>query len=80
MFQLFGAMAEFERGLIAERTKAGLQAARGRGVRLGRRPGLSPAQVGHAKVLLASGESASVVARSLGVGRSTLYRSLGPQI
>ena len=79
VFHVFGAMAEFERALVGERTKAGLKAAKGRGVRLGRRPGLSPAQLAHARVLLANGESASVVARSFGVGRSTLYRSLAPQ-
>ncbi len=44
-----GALAEFERGLIVERTQAGIQAAKKRGVHLGRRPSLAPVQVDHAR-------------------------------
>ncbi|MBI1208244.1 MAG: helix-turn-helix domain-containing protein [Azospirillum sp.] len=76
LFHLMGALAEFERALIAERTSAGLKAARQRGVRLGRRKSLSAAQVAHARLLLDGGERASAVARSLNVSRSTLYRAL----
>lgn len=77
LFNLIAALAEFERTLIVERTKAGVAAARARGVRLGRRPSLTQTQVAHARTLIASGESASTIASSLGVGRSTLYRALG---
>jgi len=45
VFQIFGALAEFERNLIRERTRAGLDAARARGKKGGRRPKLSAAQV-----------------------------------
>lgn len=76
VFHMMGALAEFERALISERTKAGVQAAKARGVRLGRRPTLSAAQIQHARSLMASGESPSAIALTFKVGRSTLYRSL----
>ena len=77
VFHMMGALAEFERALISERTSAGVQAAKARGVRLGRRPTLNKAQVEHARALIAGGESPSAVARTFKVGRSTLYRALG---
>ena len=76
IFHVLGALAEFERSIIAERTRAGLAAARRRGVKVGRRLQLTPSQVGHARTLLDSGEGAASVARSLGVSRATLYRAL----
>ena len=76
VFHLMGALAEFERSLIVERTTAGLKAARARGVRVGRRKSLTAAQVAHARLLLDGGERAGAVARSLKVSRSTLYRAL----
>jgi len=75
-FHLMGALAEFERSLIVERTQAGLASARKRGVRIGRPPVLTSAQIKHARKLIESGERPSSVAISLGVDRSTLYRSL----
>lgn len=75
-FHLMGALAEFERSLIVERTQAGLKAARKRGVRVGRPPALTAAQIKHARKLIESGERPSAVAGSLGVDRSTLYRAL----
>lgn len=76
VFHMMGALAEFERSLIQERTRAGLQAAKSRGVTGGRPKSLSKAKIAHAKKLVAEGESPSDVAKSLGVGRSTLYRAL----
>ena len=75
-FQLLGSLAELERSIIRERTAAGLDAAKARGTRLGRRPKLSAAQVDHARRLIEGGESPSGVARSFGVARSTLYKAL----
>ncbi|USQ98437.1 recombinase family protein [Caulobacter sp. RL271] len=76
-FHVMAAMAEMERDLVLERTLAGLAAAKARG-RLGGRPTkLTAQQVSHAKLLLADPEvSGAEVARTLGVARSTLYRSL----
>jgi DNA invertase Pin-like site-specific DNA recombinase len=75
-FHLMGALAEFERSLIVERTQAGLQAARKRGARIGRPKALSGAQIKHARKLIDGGERPATVAQSLGVNRSTLYRAL----
>jgi DNA invertase Pin-like site-specific DNA recombinase len=76
VMHIMGALAEFERGLIVERTQAGIQAAEKRGVRLGRRPSLAAAQVDHARALIERGESPRAVARTMHVGKSTLYRAL----
>ena len=75
-FHMMGALAEFERALIIERTRAGMKAAKARGVEVGRKRALTPAQISHARQLVEQGESPSAVARSLKVGRSTLYRAL----
>jgi DNA invertase Pin-like site-specific DNA recombinase len=76
VLHIMGALAEFERSLIVERTQAGLQAAKRRGRKLGRPPKLTAAQIVHARALLDSGENGSTVARSFGVARSTLYEAL----
>lgn len=76
MFHVFAALIEFERDLLIERTQAGLEAARKRGVRIGRPPALTPVQTKHARTLINAGERPAAVARSLGVNRSTLYRAL----
>ncbi len=77
VLSVFGALAEFERALILERTQAGLAAARLRGARIGRPAAMSAGQVEQAKTLVGAGHRVGDVARSLGVGRSTLYRVLG---
>jgi len=76
VFHVFAALAEFERGLIRERTRAGLEAARARG-RIGGRPrALKDADIEAAKGLLGTNLSVSEVAERLGVSVSTLYRYL----
>ena len=75
IFHVFGALAEFERAVIRERTLAGLAAARARG-RLGGRPrALSPAQVEMARTLLADRtRPIADVCGALHVSRATLSR------
>jgi DNA invertase Pin-like site-specific DNA recombinase len=76
VFHIFGALAEFERNLIRERTIAGLDAARARG-RFGGRPKLIPgaAKVAMAKKLYADkANSIAEICRLLGISRATLYR------
>jgi len=75
IFHMMGALAEFERALIIERTQAGLAAAKARGKKLGRRRKLDNRQIEHAKILLTN-ETGEAVASSLGVSRATLYRAL----
>jgi len=76
MWQMVGILAELERSLIQERTKAGRAAAVARGVKMGRKPKLSPQQVAHARKLIGQGEHHDTVAQSLNVSRRTLYRAL----
>ena len=76
-FHVMAALAEMERDLIRERTRAGLEAARARGRQGGRPRKLTARQVSHAAKLLADPETTgSDVAQTLGVARSTLYRAL----
>ena len=73
---VFAGIAEFERCLIIDRTKAGREAARARGVKFGPKPALTPEQILHARQVIEEGQPVSQVARLLGVHRSTLYRAL----
>lgn len=78
IFHLFGALAQFERELMRERTQAGLAAARARGRKGGRPPKLSPEKLRVAKRLLKDPDSTvAEIARTLGVHRSTLHKALG---
>jgi DNA invertase Pin-like site-specific DNA recombinase len=76
MWQMIGVLAELERSLISERTRAGVKAAQRRGVKFGRKPSLTPEQINHARKLIDKGEARQYVADLLNVGRSTLYRAL----
>ena len=76
MWQMIGVLAELERSLISERTRAGVKAAQRRGVKFGRKVKLTPEQINHARKLIDKGEARQYVADLLNVGRSTLYRAL----
>ena len=75
-FHVMGALAEFERDLIVERTKAGIEAAKQRGQHLGRPKKLNATQLKHARKLIDDGTSRNEVARILDINPSTLYRNL----
>jgi DNA invertase Pin-like site-specific DNA recombinase len=80
VFGIFAALAEFERELIRERTKAGLASARTRGRKGGRRFDLSKAQVRLAQAAMQNRDTkVSELCDELGVTRSTLYRYVGPR-
>ncbi|MFC4487899.1 recombinase family protein [Tepidiphilus baoligensis] len=75
-FHVMASLAEMERELIVERTRAGLEAARKLGRKGGRRPKMTAGKIESARRLLETGMPAKDVARSLGVSVPTLYRWL----
>lgn len=77
VFNIFASLADFERHLISERTRAGLAAGRARGRMGGRPPALTPRQVREARLLLTDPEATITgVAERYGVSRTTLYKGL----
>ena len=74
IFHTFGALSEFERDLIRERTRAGLDAARARG-RVGGRPTVwTSDKREQGLAMLQAGKDVSTVAKVLGVSRASVYR------
>jgi DNA invertase Pin-like site-specific DNA recombinase len=79
VFHVFGAVAEFERDLILERTMAGLEAARARGRKGGRKPVMDERKIILASKLMRYRETPILeVCEAVGVSRATLYRYLRP--
>jgi len=77
VFHIFGALAEFERDIIKERTQAGLNAARARGRKGGRPKVLTSKTIEQAKTLYNNRKhSIDEICRTLRVSRATLYRYL----
>ena len=75
VFHVFGAIAHFERRLIAERTKDGIHAARFKGKKPGR-PQINKDTLESAIKLIETGLSPTHAAKQLHMGRSSLYREL----
>ena len=79
MFGIFASLAEFERELIRERTKAGLASARARGRVGGRKHSLTASKVRLAQAAMGQPETkVAELCKELGVSRQTLYRHVGP--
>ncbi len=76
MLSVMGAFAEFERTLLRERQREGIEQAKQRGVYRGRKRALSGGKIAAMKTRVAAGEKKSDVARDLGISRETLYRYL----
>src|ERR671919_528532 len=76
IFHIFGALAEFERNLIRERTSAGLTAARERGRTGGRPKALTGKKLSIARDLYEKRHPIAEICRTLKISRATLYRSL----
>jgi DNA invertase Pin-like site-specific DNA recombinase len=76
MWQMIGVLAELERSLIVERTRAGVKAAQKRGVKFGRKSKLTPDRSTHARKMIDHGTRPTDAAKIIGIGRATLYRAL----
>ena len=76
MAGMLAVFAEFERGILRERVKAGIAEARRRGTRHGRPPTVAH-QADEVRQLYARGLSKSAIARRLGIGRTSVRRFLG---
>jgi DNA invertase Pin-like site-specific DNA recombinase len=79
IFHIFGALAEFERNLIRERTTAGLLAARARGRKGGRLKALSAKQLSIARDLYEKRHPIAEICRTLKISRATLFRYMKPR-
>lgn len=78
LLNIMGAFAEFERAMIRERQREGIEVAKRKGVYKGRKKALTPAQAAEVQRRVQAGESKAAVARDVGVSRETLYRYLTP--
>ena len=76
VFHLFGALGQFERDLIRERTRAGLAAAAARGRKGGRKPVVTDDKLRRARALLAQGLTVREAAGRVRVGKTVLYEAL----
>jgi DNA invertase Pin-like site-specific DNA recombinase len=76
VFHLFGALGQFERDLIGERTRAGLVAAAARGRKGGRKPVVTGEKLDRARVIISKGLTVREAASRLRVGKTALYEAL----
>lgn len=76
MLQMLGAFAEFERTLIKERQREGIEAAKAQGKKLGAPAKLSAEQAAEIKTLIEQGADKSKTAKRYGISRPTLYKLL----
>jgi DNA invertase Pin-like site-specific DNA recombinase len=76
MANLIGVFAEFERDLIRERVKAGIQNAKSKGIRVGRRPLIDTGLLGTARDMKDKGMSVRGISRELGVSKSLVHKTL----
>lgn len=79
-FHLMASMAEFERDLMLERTRAGLAAARASGKPVGRRPSIKPGVAAHIDELADQGLTKTAIAEKVGVSRHAVTRYLAGNI
>ena len=78
VFHLFGALGQFEKDLIQERTRAGLTAAAARGRKGGRKPVITAEKLERARAIIGKGLTVREAAVRLKVGKTALYEALSP--
>ena len=78
MFHLFGALGQFEKDLIQERTRAGLKAAAVRGRKGGRKPVITAEKLERARTIIGKGLTVREAAVRIKVGKTALYEALSP--
>jgi DNA invertase Pin-like site-specific DNA recombinase len=78
MIPLMGGIAEFERGLIRARTEEGIEKAKAKGTKFGRKRSLTPEQIRKAAERYHKGETQAELAAVYGVSEATMYRALTP--
>lgn len=76
LLSMLGAVAEFERSMIRERQREGIELAKIKGVYKGRKPKLADAEIATLKARVAAGDAKSKIAKDLGISRETLYSYL----
>ncbi len=76
LLSVMGAFAEFERELIRERQREGIALAKQAGIYKGRKPSLTPENIGDIRKRVAAGERKSALATEYGVTRMTIYNAL----
>ena len=76
MFQMLGAFAEFERSIIKERQREGIDKALEKGVKFGAKPKFTNDQIADIKARHVAGISVAVIAKELGTSRQTIYTML----
>lgn len=74
LFSVLGAVADFERGLIVERTEAGKVRARAKGVKFGRKPSLSPDRIAALRTKFEQHVPRTALAKEFGIAPATVYR------
>lgn len=79
LLSVMGSVAEFERAIIRERQREGIELAKKRGVYKGRKPTLSPEQIADLKEKVAMGIPKTQVAMEFGISRQTLYQYLNAE-
>ena len=80
VFHIFGALGQFERDLIQERTRAGLAAAAARGRKSGRKPVITDEKLKRARGMIGKGLTVREIATRLKVGKTALYEALRSEI
>jgi DNA invertase Pin-like site-specific DNA recombinase len=76
MMTMLGGFAQFERSIIRERQREGIEVARANGAYKGRKPALTTEQVAQVTARAAAGEKKAAIARDFGISRETLYQYL----